>query len=77
MIQITVLTRSPDGRCDTSSIVSNILFWACASSADVYMGYTRSGTKFSKIGVGSGYKKRKKRDEMMLWSDGGGPSQGW
>ena len=45
VIQITVLTRSPDGRRDTSSIVSNMSFWACASSADVYMGYTRSGTR--------------------------------
>ena len=60
VIQITVLTRSPDGRRDTSSIVSNISFWACASSADVYMGHTRSGTKFSKIGVGVGVKKKKK-----------------
>lgn len=70
VIQITVLTRSPDGRRDTSSIVSNISFWACASSADVYMGYTRSGTRFSKIkadrsqlGWGWGRNERKRGGE--------------
>ena len=62
VIQITVLTRSPDGSRDTSSIVSNISFWACASSADVYMGYTRSGTGFSKMEA-----KGKKRSKW-IWT---------
>ena len=74
VIQITVLTRSPDGRRDTSSIVSNISFWACASSADVYMGYTRSGSRFSKMEAGWGKfgwgRRRGGGGDGVVW-DGG------